>query len=424
MHPSLPFARVVLLISAATVSAFEVNAVVRGVDAENRSIVVFAGGQDRKLEVATDATFTDSKGVPLADGLKSKGLKDGAEVTLTVERGNGRPALLSLKLNHNAEGSKPGAPRRGAPQGGRGGVDPKFNNRPTTGLKPLDEMTAEDRYQGEDGGLYGGGKNEPPAAHAAAAKKATKQIVPRDAAGTPSSNGKIGVVSISMSNATQEYSKFKQIADADPQKSSNVAIVDCAQGGQAMAEWVDPRARAWQTADQRLASAGVSPEQVQVVWIKLANKGPSGTLENHGRTLERDTLAIIHNAKQRFPNLQIAYLGSRIYGGYTQSGLNPEPQAYEGAFVVRWMIQDQAKGNPELNYDADRGAMRAPVLLWGPYFWADGTTPRKSDGLVYDRSDLAGDGTHPSESGRQKVAELMLRFFTTDADAKRWFVKH
>ena len=88
------------------------------------------------------------------------------------------------------------------------------------------------------------------------------------------------------------------------------------------------------------------------------------------------------------------------------------------------MIQDQAKGNPELNYDADRGAMRAPVLLWGPYFWADGTTPRKSDGLVYDRSDLAGDGTHPSESGRQKVAELMLRFFTTDADAKRWFVKH
>ena len=23
-------------------------------------------------------------------------------------------------------------------------------------------MTAEDRYKGEDGGLYGGGKNEPP----------------------------------------------------------------------------------------------------------------------------------------------------------------------------------------------------------------------------------------------------------------------
>jgi len=424
VHPSLPFTSVVLLISAATASAFEVNAVVRSVDAENRSIFVFAGGQDRKLGVAADAMFADSQGEPLADGLKSRELKDGAKVTLTVERGNGGPALLRLKLGHHAEGGKPGAPLPGAPQGGRGGgVDPKFNNRPTTGLKPLDEMSAEDRYQGEDGGLYGGGKNEPPAAHAAAAKKATNQIVPRDAAGTPSPNGKIGLVSISMSNATQEYSRFKQIADADPRKSSNVAIVDCAQGGQAMAEWVDPQSRAWQTADQRLVSSGVSPAQVQVVWIKLANKGPNGTLENHGRTLERDTLAVIHNTKQRFPNLQIAYLGSRIYGGYTQSRLNPEPQAYEGAFVVRWMIQDQAKGNPELNYDADRGLVKAPVLLWGPYFWADGTTPRKSDGLVYERSDLAGDGTHPSESGRKKVAGLMLRFFTTDASAKSWFVK-
>ena len=29
--------------------------------------------------------------------------------------------------------------------------------RETTGLRPLSEMTADDRYQGEDGGLYGDG---------------------------------------------------------------------------------------------------------------------------------------------------------------------------------------------------------------------------------------------------------------------------
>src|SRR5438105_2633694 len=41
--------------------------------------------------------------------------------------------------------------------------------RASVGLKPLTEMTADDRYKGEDGGLYGRGKNTPPEAHAKAA---------------------------------------------------------------------------------------------------------------------------------------------------------------------------------------------------------------------------------------------------------------
>ena len=37
--------------------------------------------------------------------------------------------------------------------------------------KPLTDMTAEDRYKGEDGGLYGGGRNSPPEAHLKAAAR-------------------------------------------------------------------------------------------------------------------------------------------------------------------------------------------------------------------------------------------------------------
>jgi hypothetical protein len=62
-------------------------------------------------------------------------------------------------------------------------------------------------------------------------------------------------------------------------------------------------------------------------------------------------------------------------------------------------------------------------LLWGPYFWGDGTTPRKSDKLIWERGDLAGDGTHPSQSGREKVANMLLTFFKTDPLASTWFVK-
>ena len=67
--------------------------------------------------------------------------------------------------------------------------------------------------------------------------------------------------------------------------------------------------------------------------------------------------------------------------------------------------------------------MQSPLLLWGPYFWADGVTPRKSDGLIWEQKDFGNDGTHPSDSGRQKVAEMLLKFCKTDPLAQSWFVK-
>ncbi len=291
------------------------------------------------------------------------------------------------------------------------------------GFKPLTEMTAEDRYLDQDGGLYGGGKNTPPTEHKKSAEAALAQIKPLNTRGEPAIDGRVVFVSISMSNATQEFSKFKELADRDPRKSPSLTIVDCAQGGRAMAEWVAAGAQPWTVAEGRITNAGVTPEQVQVAWIKLANKGPRGSLAEHGQKLEHDTLAVIQNAKARFPNLRIASLSSRIYGGYTMGALNPEPYAYESAFPARWLIQRQIKGDTALNYDASRGDVKAPLLLWGPYLWADGVTPRAADKLVYTREDLREDGTHPSEQGREKVAKLMLEFFATDEFAKPWFAK-
>jgi hypothetical protein len=394
-------------LAVGSLPAFEAVGTIRKVDAEERVLHIFAKGQDRAVKIAKDARFLDAQGKPLADGIKSRELKEGAQVTVTVEPEGNAPVIKAIRLGKHAEA-----------------VSPKDTGGKTTvGLKPLSEMSAADKYKGEDGGLYGNGKNEPPEGHLKAAKKESAKIAPLDEDGKPSADGKIGLISISMSNATMEFSLFKQFADKDAQKSSLVSIVDCAQGGQAMAEWVDPKARAWTETGRRLEAAKLGPKQVQIAWIKLANKGPTGELTEHGKKLQRDTQAVLQNAKSRFPNLRVAYLGSRIYAGYANSRLNPEPYAYESAFVVRWLIQDQIKGDAALNFDAERGAVKAPLVLWGPYFWADGTTPRKSDGLLWKRSDLAADGTHPSESGREKVAGQLLNFFKTDPLARAWFVK-
>lgn len=404
-----------LLPAAARVAALEAVGTVRRVDAEQRVLLIFAGGQERRLPVAADARVLAADGQPLADGLTAAALGADTEVTITVDRSPTGAVVQTIRLGRHPT-AVPGTP------GGAAGPGAGMGGKPSVGLTPLDEMGADARYQGEDGGLYGGGANEPPPEHLAAARSQTARIVPLDADGKPAPAGRIGLVSISMSNATQEFSSFKRIADADPRKAPAVAIVDCAQGGQAMAEWVNPEAPAWREADRRLQQAQVSPRQVQVVWVKLANKGPRGDLAEHGRKLQQDTQAVLQNAQARFPNLRIAYLGSRIYAGYSLGPLNPEPYAYESAFVVRWLIQAQIKGEPALRYDDAAAPAKVPLLLWGPYFWADGTTPRRSDGLVWERQDLGGDGVHPSDSGRRKVAEMLLRFFTQDPLARTWFV--
>ena len=310
--------------------------------------------------------------------------------------------------------------RAGGNQGGATG--PATGGKDSVGLVPLCDLGSA-KYKGENGGLYGGGKNEPPPAHAKAAEKELAKIRPLDANGKPAEDGKVVLLSVGMSNTTMEYSRFKQLADADPEKSPQLVIVDGAQGGQAAAQWlVAPEARVWQTVDERLKTAGITAQQVQVVWLKQANIRPTEEFPEHAKKLQADVAEGLRRLKAKFPNLRIAYLSSRIYAGYATTQLNPEPFSYEGAFAMRWLIQAQIKGEPELNYDAARGTVKAPLLLWGPYLWADGMKAR-SDGLTWTREDLgARDGTHPSQAGRQKVAEQLLKFCKTDPLARSWFL--
>lgn len=299
---------------------------------------------------------------------------------------------------------------------------PATGGKDATGLIPLCDL-GTGKYKGEDGGLYGGGKNEPAPELAAAAKKELAKIRPLGADGQPADDGKVALLSVGMSNTTMEYSRFKQLADADAAKSPKLVIVDGAQGGQAAAQWLTgPESRVWQTVDERLKAAGVAAAQVQVVWLKQANMRPTEAYPEHAKKLQADVAECLRRLKTKFPNLRIAYLSSRIYAGYATTGLNPEPFAYEGAFAMRALILAQGQGAADLNWDAAHGEVKAPLLLWGPYLWADGTKAR-SDGLTWTRDDLTPrDGTHPSPAGRQKVAEQLLKFCKTDPLARGWFL--
>ncbi len=296
----------------------------------------------------------------------------------------------------------------------------------TSKLKPLPELGAE-KYQGFEGGFYPGGKNERPKEHDAAGMTLAKAIRPLGTDGKPAANGKIVMLSVGMSNTTQAFSTFKRIADADKEKNPDLVLVDGAQGGMTATRIKDPDDKAsgtkyWQVVDQRLKAANVTREQVQIAWIKQANARPREGFPKYAQTLRDELRQIVQVMQVRFPNLKIIYLSSRTYGGYATTALNPEPYAYESGFSVKWLIEEQIKGDKELNFDPKKGNVKSAWLTWGPYLWANGTA-KNSEGLSYEASDFAKDGTHPSQAGQKKVGEHMLKFFKTESTAKLWFVK-
>jgi hypothetical protein len=290
----------------------------------------------------------------------------------------------------------------------------------TPGLVPLNDL-GTGSYEGLQGGLYPGGQNVPPPAHMAAALAKAAGIVPRDATGAPHPEGLIVMVAIGMSNTTHEFGAFERNEDANTQRNARVVIVDTALGGQTATAIANPSAPYWTTLQQRLAALGLTAAQVQVAWLKEAEARPADDFPVHAQGLRANLELIANNLHDKFPNLGLCYVSSRIYGGYAPPGsLNPEPQAYESGFSVKWLIEDQINGDTGLNHGQLPGPVRSPLLLWGPYLWANGPSPR-SDGLVWLSSDLEGDMTHPSASGEGKVAGLLSAFFASDPTAAPWW---
>ncbi|CAN5514297.1 hypothetical protein BH18ACI1_BH18ACI1_09270 [soil metagenome] len=298
----------------------------------------------------------------------------------------------------------------------------------STGLIPLTQLGAG-TYQNFQGGLYPSGSNLRPTAHELAGIEQSYQVRPRDGKGLPKPFGKIVLLTIGMSNTTQESSVFIPLANSDALKSEKVTIVDGAQGGMSADKISDLNTQTaqqfWQVVAQRLTNSGVTAKQVQVVWLKEADDAPLLTFPEDALRLKSELKLIAQILKQKYPNVRMIFLSSRIYGGYANTqATRGEPVSYQTGFAVKWLIEDQINGSAELNYDARLGEVKAPWLSWSAYLWADGTTPRAGDGLFYVCSDFQSDGIHPAPNGaREKVANQLLDFFKTDSIAKRWFLK-
>ena len=302
----------------------------------------------------------------------------------------------------------------------------------SVGRTPLNDLGAN-QYNGFLGGLYPNGSNVRPAGHESAGLLIANEIRPLDSLGQiDAANGHIGLVSIGMSNTTMEFEVFEFAANIDVNRNPRVTTINGAQGNQSAFQWADPNSSVWNELATIVSLKGLVNSQVQVAWIKLTVRGSDiggwGSYPPFPATaalFQSKLKTVVQNLKARYPNIKIAYLSSRIYGGYTIN--YPEPVAYEEGFGVKWLIEEQINGDPGLAFAGS--SPQAPYLAWGPYLWADGVgsdgvvggIPGRSDGLEYPCQDFAEDGMHPSPSGRQKVATQLLNFFNTDTTAQVWY---
>lgn len=310
------------------------------------------------------------------------------------------------------------------------------------------------------GGLYPGGFNQRPVAYNNTGLAiATTDIYPRDINGNrDDQNGKIVMISIGMCNSSMEFGgtlsdtiprdgfqcRVTGVVNPDTSpspspppcsqtpcdllaanwKNPKLFVWDCAQGGMSAKEWArpSPTSNPWTQLDCRLAAAGLSKKQVQIVWLKeaLAEPASYGAWPQHVQRLKNYLEEIIDHlvdSNYGFGNVKMVFLSPRTRawninpeGGNAHS---PEPYAYETGFADQGLIRERIQDPTRSNW---------PWLSWGPYIWADGNKPR-SDGLTWPASLLRQDCTHPLTTGVHTVADQLLAFFKTDPVATPWFLK-
>jgi len=291
------------------------------------------------------------------------------------------------------------------------------------GLIPLLDLGSS-TYLGFPGGLYPDGSNFRPATHNAAGVDIAAQIQPLNGSGIVDTvSGRIVMLSIGMSNAMQEFEYFQAAVNALPNKNPALTVINGAQGGKDIDQILDLANDFWDVLTDTLAARAITDAQVQVIWFKEAEAHPivGPTFPGYPNDLKVRFKEAMNVLRARFPNAKLCYLASRIYGNYGTTPLNLEPFAWYTGWSVKWLIEDQINGDPDLVYNGTDP--NSPWLSWGVYLWADGTNPR-SDGLTWIcPDDYDPDGAHPSIIGREKVAAILMNFFTTDETTTPWFLE-
>lgn len=291
-------------------------------------------------------------------------------------------------------------------------------------LPPIDEL-GTGTFMGHQGGLYPNGSNEMPPAFYADAVEMAKSIQPLDKSGKPSADGQIGLIALGASTVAMFSNGLEKQVPATAGINNELVFVNCGIGGQDLSDIMDPTANFWGVIDSRVKAAGLTLEQVQVLWFQEDNlRNKDNGFDARVNQLTKEFAYMARYCKEHYPNLKLFYVSGRHTTEFMPAEAKDkhrEPKAYLNGWACKQLIEKQINGDPELAYKGENAV--APLILWGPYFWTQGEKPR-SDGYAITRDLISSDGVHPSDKGIQRIAKDLVDFWRTDPVSQLWFLEN
>ena len=291
-------------------------------------------------------------------------------------------------------------------------------------LPPLTEL-GTGTFKGHQGGLYPNGSNEMPPAFFNDAVVIASTIIPLDKNGNPDPNGEIGLVTLGASTVAMFSKGLEKMLPGTKGVNKELNFVNCGIGGQDMSDIMNPAANFWSVIDARVKAAGMTLDQVQVIWFQEDNlKNRDNDLEVRGNALVDDFTYMVQFCKKHYPNLKLFYVSGRHTTDFMPAEAKDkhrEPKAYINGWACKWIIEKQINGDKDLQYKGENPV--APLILWGPYFWTQGDKTR-SDGYSWTRALVSNDGVHPTDAGIEKVSKDLVDFWQTDPVSKLWFLEN
>ena len=244
-------------------------------------------------------------------------------------------------------------------------------------------LLGTDTYYGQQGGLYPGGENNPPAAYAA-------ELDAVDCTAGP-------VVVIGMSMAQNAYSGWSNFFNL-PEVNDDLVVVDGTLGSNQQ-RFMDPDYFGWNVGISRLP-AGTTAADVRCIIYHNAISGPAGEFVPYAESA-RDAFAVTNDIiAKKYPNVALIYINSRHYG-YSPTSKQPEPFAYWDGFAVKWLIEAR------ISCAADCG----PLVDWGAYQWVDEWANHSEYYQV--------DGLHLSGAGQLESGAIWHAYYS---EATHWYL--
>jgi hypothetical protein len=284
-------------------------------------------------------------------------------------------------------------------------------------------------YGSHQGGLYPGGSNIMPSAHADSGLTIAQSLMPINFDGElDTTYGKFVFLALGNGSAGKIFNKFLTQYEDLGFDDSCMQIVNACIDGYSLHDMYGADADFyWDDVNDYLQDRDLKKKQVRAVWLMTSNYDDTLVTEDaYIDSVKNTYIEVIQKMKNQLPNLALLYISGLQYGGYVDTSADikhfvTEPVPYLNDLAIKAVIEAQIDGDSALIYSGPD--TEAPWIAWGPNVWADGRNLRAYDNLRWicpSDYDTGLNGFDLSSTGQVKVADRLFTFCTTEPTILPW----